>query len=157
MMTECDNTSVGVIVENEGDILLIERARFPWGWAAPAGHIDEHGGPDEAAITEVREETGLMIPIEGLERVIEARRVENQCRRVGGDHHVWTVFKAESATRDTTPSPDETSGMLWATPVQLTQMIERTQQTSHERVRQGDPVLERIWMEYFVELGIPHK
>jgi len=61
----CDNKSVGVIVQNDGgDILLLHRARFPFGMAPPAGHIDDHGSPEQAAVTEVFEEVGLTLPID---------------------------------------------------------------------------------------------
>lgn len=49
--------AAGGLVENEaGDVLIITRK----GWRdLPKGHIDEGESPEEAAIREVREETGL--------------------------------------------------------------------------------------------------
>ena len=56
----CDHTSVGVLIHNDNnELLLIERGTFPFGMAAPAGHVDQHDSCEEAAIAEVREEVGL--------------------------------------------------------------------------------------------------
>lgn len=35
----CDHTSVGMFVWRGGKLLLIERAKFPFGFAVPAGHL----------------------------------------------------------------------------------------------------------------------
>ena len=46
--------SVGVIIENKkGERLMIERKNLPFGWACPAGHIDEGETPLEAAKREL--------------------------------------------------------------------------------------------------------
>lgn len=54
--------SVGAIIRNNKDeILMIDRLKQPFGWACPAGHIDEGEEPDDALFREVKEETGLDI------------------------------------------------------------------------------------------------
>ena len=54
--------SVGAVIRNaEGKILMIDRLKTPFGFACPAGHIDEGEAPDTALIREVLEETGLKI------------------------------------------------------------------------------------------------
>jgi ADP-ribose pyrophosphatase YjhB (NUDIX family) len=88
----CDHTSVGILVYNEkNELLLIERGTFPFGMAPVAGHIDQHASYEEAAIAEVREEVGL--EIDSLRLVAEGRR-ENPCRRVNGYWHYWKVYEA---------------------------------------------------------------
>lgn len=146
-MERCDHTSVGVIIRNPADeILLLNRARFPWGYAPPAGHIDAHGSPAQAAIQEVYEEVGLVLPVTGLQRVISERSLANRCRRPGGDYHRWTVYTAHTTAVDLTPSSTETRGARWWSPEAVTTLA-------------TDPVgererLENIWLDFFQELGI---
>ena len=147
----CDNTSVGVIVTNaRNDMLLLDRARFPFGLAAPAGHIDEHGSPEQAAVSEVYEETGLKIPLSGLEKVIDARRVNNHCRRINGDYHIWTVFRAKNIDGKIVPSHDETKGAGWYAPQELQLLAELTRKNN--TANQGDKLFELIWLEFLTEL-----
>ena len=48
------------------EVLLIERANPPHGWALPGGFVDELEMLESAAIREVKEETGLKIALENL-------------------------------------------------------------------------------------------
>ena len=106
----CDHTSVGVLIFNKaGELLLIDRGTFPFGMAPPAGHVDEHGSYEQAAIDEVREEVGLEVL--DLELVAEGR-VENPCRRVNGTWHYWKVYRA-TADGELNLSPRETRGAEW--------------------------------------------
>jgi len=50
-----------VPVTSEGEIVLIRSYRHPmkeWFWEVPAGHVKSGQSPEEAACTELREETG---------------------------------------------------------------------------------------------------
>ncbi len=38
----CDNKVVGIIVLRDNKMLLIERKKFPFGFAPPAGHLDDN-------------------------------------------------------------------------------------------------------------------
>jgi 8-oxo-dGTP pyrophosphatase MutT (NUDIX family) len=61
MIEKCNNTSVGIIVWQEGKILLIERKKFPFGFAPPAGHVDaDDASFEQAAKRELQEEVGLV-------------------------------------------------------------------------------------------------
>lgn len=150
----CDNTSVGVIIQNEArEVLLMNRARFPFGLAAPAGHIDTHGSPEQTATAEVYEEVGLYIPLSGLEKLIDARKVDNKCRRKGGDHHIWTVFSARNISGHIVASKDETKGAGWYAPEVLQVLADRTRQSTGKETHVGAQVLELIWLDFFTELG----
>ncbi len=156
-MTECDNLSVGVIVQHDGDTLLLERARYPWGWAAPAGHVDEHGSLEQTAVEEVWEETGLRISVDGLVKVIDGVRMQNECRRPGGDHHVWTVFRAEAPSKDTNMSEDETSGKMWVPNDKLVEMVNRSREVDQAEIQHGDELIEGVWVEFFTRAGLADK
>src|ERR1035437_1284536 len=117
----CDNKSVGVIIEDKaGNLLLLRRGRYPVGIAPVAGHVDGHGSPVQAALDEVQEELGLTIQPEDLQATkIQSRRVENICRRVGGTHHNWWVFKASKFSGQLLPDEEETLGARWYSPEEL--------------------------------------
>jgi 8-oxo-dGTP pyrophosphatase MutT (NUDIX family) len=159
MTKQCDNTSVGVIIkDNKGRVALLKRARFPVGIAPPAGHIDTHGTPEQAAIAEVAEELGLYITAGNLQKtIIQKRRVSNQCRRVGGDHHNWWVYEANKFEGRLNPDPDETKGAAWYDPAQLQELANRTTsfQAGHigQSAWEASPGLEEIWLSFLTELG----
>jgi 8-oxo-dGTP pyrophosphatase MutT (NUDIX family) len=155
----CDHTSVGVIVTNhEGAFALLKRARFPVGIAPVAGHIDQHGTPEQAAVAEVQEEIGLIVAIKDLQQTtIQGKRYDNHCRRQGGDHHNWWVYTTDTFEGEIQPDPDETRGASWYSLEQLQSLVERTRAFQAGRISQADweayPGLEEIWVSFLLELG----
>jgi len=58
----------GVVIEDNGRVVLIRRAMEPkqgW-WALPSGFVEHDETTEEAAIREAKEETGLIVEIDGL-------------------------------------------------------------------------------------------
>ncbi len=150
----CDNVSVGVILQNpQGEVLLLNRARFPYGLAPPAGHLDDHDNLEQAAVTEVYEEVGLSVATSSLVKVIDARRVNNKCRRKNGNFHIWTVYTAENIEGQITASPEETDGATWQSPRELQQLADQTRSNPERAHYAGAQILELIWLEFFTELG----
>src|SRR6185437_1778288 len=55
--------AIAVFFDSAGRVLLSERADGR-GWNLPAGFVDAGEGPEEAAVRETREETGLEVEID---------------------------------------------------------------------------------------------
>ena len=53
--------TVDVIVDIDGRVVLVRRKNPPYGWAIPGGFIDYGENAEDAAVREIREETGLEI------------------------------------------------------------------------------------------------
>ncbi|MEU4386815.1 NUDIX hydrolase [Promicromonospora sp. NPDC023805] len=132
----CDHTSVGILIFNErNEILMIDRGTFPFGIAPPAGHVDQHGSYEQAAIEEAKEEVGL--DIHDVELVSEGR-VENRCRRINGSWHYWKVYRAY-ANGALTLSPRETKGAEWCN-------VERLKELGALEAGDGSPEkIESVW------------
>lgn len=143
----CDNQSVGVILRHEDEILLIDRATPPYGLACVAGHIDEHGTPEQAVIAEVYEEVGIELPEGALTPLIAGVRVDLACRRIGGDHHMWHVFTADSPTKEVVRAEREVAGHRWVGSAALEQLIERSLATSPVTTP-GQDLLEPVWARF---------
>ncbi len=87
--------AAGVLVEEEGKVLLVRRAGEPQRglWSFPAGFVDAYEDPARAAERECLEETGLVVEVTGLIDVIAGRDHEHgadivlvyRARIVGGD------------------------------------------------------------------------
>lgn len=114
-METCDHRSVGVLIVNQSDeVLVIERARPPLFWAPPAGHVDSHGDELRAAIEETSEEVGIELSVDALERVLSGEHMtENQCRRSPDGWHDWTVFTTHVGDAEVVASPDEVKRFAW--------------------------------------------
>lgn len=154
----CDHKSIGVILTNEHDELaLLERRRFPVGIAPPAGHIDQHGGLEQAAVAEVLEEIGVPIAINGLKRLIDNRRIANTCRRIDGNYHDWTIYQAYTPSVQLLPSPDETRGASWYDRPSIANLARRTRLYQAGLISPDDweqyPGLEPVWLDFLTELG----
>ena len=65
---EDPKVAVVMFVECDGRVLLVQRAVNPerGKWALPAGYVDYDEDPRDAAVREVREETGLEVAISEL-------------------------------------------------------------------------------------------
>lgn len=117
----CDNKSVGILVWKDGKLLMIERKKYNFGFAIPAGHQDGDD-PEAAARKELFEEVGV-----DAERLEEKLKISlpNPCKREGGTHHGWTVFEAIKWNGEIKPSADETNDYFWADPERVAELTER--------------------------------
>lgn len=111
MKEPCNHSSVGIVVEREGKLLLIERNDFPFTYALPAGHVDENESYEQAAARELKEEVGL--DADKIELIAEGR-VDNPCSRPGGAWHYWKFYKA-TTSGEVHRSERETKQAAWFT------------------------------------------
>jgi len=60
--------AAGVVVQQDGEVLLVQRAYSPQKgcWTLPVGFVDAGEDPPLTAVRECREETGLEIEVTGL-------------------------------------------------------------------------------------------
>lgn len=132
----CDHKSVGVFIfyfedtrlAQDGRLLLIERATFPWGWAIPAGHLDGETSYAKQACIEVYEEVGLTFSHNDLSPFFLGRRY-NKCRRRKGDYHDWEMFTTITSRLDVVRcSPREVKNFCWAGKDQLEKLRLRSEQ-----------------------------
>jgi 8-oxo-dGTP pyrophosphatase MutT (NUDIX family) len=157
MSKVCDHTSVGIVIrDSEGRFALLKRAKFPIGIAPVAGHIDDHGSPERAAKDEVSEELGLTV-LDLAKTNVYDRRVDNKCRRAGGDYHNWYLFTVTVDDTKLYPSEDETKGAAWYDLGQLQALADRTKSYRIGEVSEADwsdsPGLEEVWAHFLHELG----
>lgn len=82
--------TVDVVVEkpddDQGRIVLIERHHEPLGWALPGGFVDVGETVEQAAMREIREETGLEV------RLVAMLGVYSDPRRDPRGHNVSVTF-----------------------------------------------------------------
>ncbi|EKE21166.1 MAG: hypothetical protein ACD_7C00319G0001 [uncultured bacterium] len=150
----CDHTSVGMLVWKEEKLLLIERKKFPFGFAPPAGHVNGDTSYEEAAERELGEEVGLKSL--NLEMLVEGKK-ENYCRREDGSWHYWKIYKAETKG-EIQRSLDETKQAVWLSVDEIKSLSQRTEKylagDISEKDWQDKPGIEVVWCEWFRKLKI---
>lgn len=168
-VTVCDHASAAMLITDSAHrLLLIERAHQPHGYAPPAGHVFDHIGADthdyatafiDAAVTEVREETGLTVRPVDLSLVLD-RWSGNRCSRPLADDrkagHAWRVFETDRFTGNLTRTVEARS-VGWYGAAQVEMFAERTTRfvAGHltEAEFQRAPGLEPIWVWWLNVLG----
>lgn len=151
----CNNTSCGMIIKDgEGRYLLIERMKYPKGFACPAGHLEEGESFEQAATRELKEEVGL--DAVSLAELLH-KTTQNPCRRPGGSWHEWKVYGIE-VKGDVTLEPTEAKKYAWLSQDEIRQLAERTALYEKGSVSEDEwnarPGLEAVWRDFFKELGI---
>jgi 8-oxo-dGTP pyrophosphatase MutT (NUDIX family) len=152
----CDHTAVGVLISSPAGLLVFERARPPARIAPVAGHVDQHGGPEQAARNEVDEEVGLTVTSLHL---LTTEWRPNRCRRPTSDRvgHYWSVYEPRCPDRsDLLPRrcappdgyPRTSSSSTHTAP-------RRTPRDSlSEEQFTAEPGLEPVWVRFLHELEL---
>ena len=154
MAGKCDHTSVGMLVWKEGRLLLIERMKFPFGFAPPAGHVDGDSSFEIAAKRELEEEVGL----ETKEMNLRIKgRMENKCRRKDGSWHYWKIYEME-VTGELKRSESETKKAGFFSLEEIKTLAKKTEKYLKKEISDSDwgksPGIETVWFEWFKKLGI---
>jgi 8-oxo-dGTP diphosphatase len=92
-MPDSPKVGVGVII-TRGDSVLLLRRKYVHGagsWSTPGGHLDFGETPEECAIREVQEETGLVV------RSVRYRAITNDVFEAEGKHYITIWMEAEYA------------------------------------------------------------
>jgi 8-oxo-dGTP diphosphatase len=89
-MTDRPRVGVGVIVHRADEVLLIRRAgaHGAGSWSTPGGHLEPGETPEECAVRETREETGVEI------HDLRFRAVTNDVFPEDGKHYVTLWMEA---------------------------------------------------------------
>ena len=98
-----DHAAVGVLISSPDGLLVFERARPPAGIAPVAGHVDQHGGPEQAARIEVAEEVGVTVS--------EPRYFASQSWPF--PHSLMVAFTVRWTGGEIVPQPDEIEDARW--------------------------------------------
>lgn len=74
MARDRHRVAADVIVRNGDDVVLIRRGQEPFNgmWCLPGGHVEAGEQVREAAVREVKEETGLDVELTGLLGIYDA-------------------------------------------------------------------------------------
>lgn len=154
MSKKCDHTSVGMLVWKGKNLLLIERKKFPFGFAPPAGHVDGDISFEEAAKRELKEEVGLTA--QRVKLIAEGRK-ENCCRRENGSWHYWKIYEVEAGGR-VIASKNETKKARFFSSDDLLLFVAKTEKYLAGKIREEDwqksPGIEPVWYEWFKELNL---
>jgi 8-oxo-dGTP diphosphatase len=116
-MTDLPQVSMAVIVDG-GRLLLIRRSA-PEGdlvWALPGGTVEAGETPEQAAVRETLEETGLTVK---ATRLLGERVHPDTGRRI--TYAACTVLKGTACAA----SPREVSAVAWAAPDEISQYVPR--------------------------------
>ena len=125
--------SVGAIIKNDGKYLIIERKKFPPGFACVAGHVDKGELPEESIKREVNEESGLSV--NSLRPLLEEFVPWNKCSDGIKGHH-WYVFECETSG-SVKQNTEETKSIGWYSEPELKNLD-----------------LEKVWKSWFTRLKI---
>ncbi len=100
--------SVGAIIRNGDKILLLDRASLPYGFAAPAGHVEPGEDPEDAITREVKEETNLHVI---ASQILSNEVLNNNLCKRGGKVHEWFVF--ECSVKGNIRKNEESKSLNW--------------------------------------------
>jgi len=143
-----------MLVWKDKHLLLIERKKFPFGFAPPAGHVDDGEDFKKAAIRELWEEVGLKA--KSIRLIIEGRK-ENKCRRENGNWHYWKIYKvvADGVLKG---NEEETKKSGFLNKEEVEKLMQKTEKYFNGEISEEEweklPGLETAWYEWFKELRL---
>jgi len=103
--------AAGCLIERDGQVLMVQR-RYPprvGEWTLPAGFVEWDESPEEAALRETEEETGLRVVLQGLFGVYSWHHA------FGGGHNdngVLIIYRA-TIVEGTLRAGDDAQAVAW--------------------------------------------
>jgi 8-oxo-dGTP pyrophosphatase MutT (NUDIX family) len=85
-------SSVTVVVQNN-KVLFLERKNYPYSLSFPGGHVmyEDEGDLKQAALRELREESGIIATADDLIHLITFPLVHQQCH-ASPDIEIWNMY-----------------------------------------------------------------
>lgn len=108
-----------IVVDDQARFLLVRHTGDSDSWAVPGGAVEIGESPAQAAVREIREETGVHI---GPPRLLEVLGgPDYEVTYPNGDQvaYVTTVYRADVAGGAPAPDQDEISELGWFAPAEL--------------------------------------
>jgi ADP-ribose pyrophosphatase YjhB (NUDIX family) len=108
-----------IVVDDHARVLLVRHTGARDGWAVPGGGVDIGESPAQAAVREIREETGLRIS--GLRLLDVLGGTDYEVTYPNGDRVAYVTAVYQAGIADGIPAPDleEISELGWFTAAQL--------------------------------------
>ncbi len=109
----------GCVVEKDNKILMVQEGLdFCYGqWNFPAGHVDEFENITDAAIREVKEETGLVVKLKGILPICETE--------LRNETHIIIRFVAEVIGGEIKFDSNEILDVKWLNIEDIEKMTEK--------------------------------
>jgi 8-oxo-dGTP diphosphatase len=125
-------TASAVVLDNAGRMLLVHHNKIGQ-WLYPGGHIDPNEDPAQAALREIREETGIQVTVIGEPAfthpavrshpapwaIIEMDVTDS---RIGAHRHIDLVYVCRASGGDLTAQLEEVSGAQWVPVADITDL-----------------------------------
>jgi ADP-ribose pyrophosphatase YjhB (NUDIX family) len=108
-----------IVVDDHARLLLVRHTSNRDGWAVPGGAVDIGESPAQAAVREIREETGLQISQLRLLDVLGGSDYEVTYPNGDWVAYVTAVYQAGIADGIPVPDQEEISELDWFAPPQL--------------------------------------
>ncbi|HET9173917.1 MAG TPA: NUDIX domain-containing protein [Candidatus Saccharimonadales bacterium] len=131
-----------LVADTHNDILLLKRSetdvRRPLQWDIPGGHSNEHESPDQAAVREVLEETGIKLSVRSIQLVYATSETVTSNLNV-----VWLYYIAK-VSRQPVVLSHEHAAYSWVTFAQAVDMIEYDRQSKFLKTVQTNNLLQAV-------------